>query len=263
MLLGEPQRTPYDLNFALLGIPVRIVPWFWVVALLLHGSSVPPGMTFIESFLLWAVAVLISIAVHELGHALAFRRFGISSHIVLYQFGGMAISDGQIWGAQGGRSLHPRQHIFVSAAGPAAGFVLAAIIIGLLVAAGKHVPMPFGFIAEMMPALDGDLLPPSADVFVWHMLWVNIGWGLVNLLPVYPLDGGQIARELFLMYGRREPIQRSLMLSTVAAGGLAVFGLLHERVFLALMFGFLAYSSYQALQAYNGRGGFGGGGRPW
>ena len=209
---------------------------------------------------------MVSITIHELGHAMAFRQFGISAHIVLYHFGGIAVSDGQIWGAQGGRSLHPRQHIFVSAAGPVTQLVLAAIIVGSLVAAGMQVPMPIGFIATMLPTQDGTPLPLSAHVFVWNLLWVNIGWGLVNLLPVYPLDGGQIARELFLLYDRREPIQRSLMLSIVTAGGLAVFGLMHERVFIGIMFGILAYSSYQTLQAYSGRGGFGGyggGGRPW
>ena len=37
----------------------------------------------------------------------------------------------------------------------------------------------------------------TLNTAIWDMLWVNIYWGLVNLLPVYPLDGGQIARELF------------------------------------------------------------------
>ena len=74
MLLGEPARTPYDLHFRLLGFPIRIHPAFWIVALLMgfYGGDNEP-----LTVLAFMVAVLVSIIVHELGHALMFRRYRI------------------------------------------------------------------------------------------------------------------------------------------------------------------------------------------
>jgi membrane-associated protease RseP (regulator of RpoE activity) len=90
----------------------------------------------------------------------------------------------------------------------------------------------------------------AANVAVHHFLYVNIMWGLVNLLPIYPLDGGQIARELFTLGGARRGIVLSLQLSVAAAALVAVYAITQESLFLCLMFGFLAFGSYQALTAY-------------
>jgi len=87
--------------------------------------------------------------------------------------------------------------------------------------------------------------------------------GLVNLLPVYPLDGGQIAREIFTAFNAQEGIRNSLTLSIFTGGGVALYAIMHREWFIAIMFGLLAYSSYTTLQAYSGRGGGFGGGRPW
>ena len=105
MLVGEPARTPYDLNFSAFGFPVRIAPWFWLAALLL-GSNVTTweirGGRSAEWDLVWILAMFLSILIHELGHAFAYRHFGKSSHILLYQFGGLAIADanGSSWGGR-------------------------------------------------------------------------------------------------------------------------------------------------------------------
>ena len=57
------------------------------------------------------------------------------------------------------------------------------------------------------------------------IFFVSVMWGMVNLLPIYPLDGGQIAREIFLKLDPREGIRASLCLSIVAAVAMAVLGL--------------------------------------
>jgi len=90
---------------------------------------------------------------------------------------------------------------------------------------------------------------------IQQLLFINVLWGIVNLLPVYPLDGGQIAREVLVAVNPRAGIQQSLMLSALTATALAVVGLaLWKSPFVTLLFGYLAYSSYMALQAYNRRG---------
>ncbi|MFM8704007.1 MAG: peptidase, partial [Planctomycetia bacterium] len=93
MFLGEPQPTPADLRFSLLGIPVRVSGWFWVAAVLLgwnlcQGLAEGDQRALLRYLAAWVGVVLVSLLVHEMGHALAFRRFGQSAHVILYHFGG-------------------------------------------------------------------------------------------------------------------------------------------------------------------------------
>ena len=93
-------------------------------------------------------------------------------------------------------------------------------------------------------------------------------WGALNLLPIYPLDGGKISRELLLLFDSRDGIRQSLILSMIVAAGLAIFVLARTVDFQNLrsidfrdllvpaFFGYLAYSSYQTLQSYTSQ-------RPW
>ena len=107
------------------------------------------------------------------------------------------------------------------------------------------------------------ILPsPLLVTFISHLLFVSIFWALLNLVPVYPLDGGQITRELFLLSGSGRAIQHSLILSIAVAVGISLWGFLYWGMLMGVMFLLLAYSSYTTLQRYTGRGGFGGG-RPW
>lgn len=249
MLLGEPPRTPWDLHFSLLGIPVRVHPFFWVVALLLGFGGRPQ----LIHLLVWVVAVFLAILVHELGHAMVMRAYGFLPSITLYGLGGLAsYGPGR---AHGSRGTGTWGQILISAAGPGAGFLLAAVIAALLVVLGPGVQilligkfLPYVFVADTV----------GSEVFtrfIQYVLFVCVFWGFINLLPVYPLDGGQIARELLLRVNPRDGIRQSLILSIVTGVAVAVIALvtLHD-VFIAVMFGFLAYFSYAALQAYRGRG---------
>jgi Zn-dependent protease len=316
VLLGEPARTEYDWNFQLLGIPIRVSPWFWALAALLGLQATSNDFPLL---LMWVLAVLLSIVVHELGHSLCFRYYRIHSHIVLYHFGGLAIPDSfQASMGYGGRS-RPGQQLAIAAAGPAAQLGLALLVIVLLRLGGYT----DGFVSNYVPPSwtadpvqeahviweaieedkredqstpqsetigtlpekyqqrwrladhDGDqevtkrelyatVLIPSRELkwFVYFLLVVSILWALLNLMPVYPLDGGQIARELFLLSGSRQAIQHSLMLSIAVGVALGLWGLRGQQPFMGMMFLMLAYSSYTTLQQYTGRGGFGGG-NPW
>jgi Zn-dependent protease len=99
-------------------------------------------------------------------------------------------------------------------------------------------------------------------------LSINILWGLVNLLPVYPLDGGQIARTVMIDQDPGGGAIKSLWLSVFVGGGMAIYGgVMLRSFFIAIMFGMLAFQSYMAIQQMRGggfgRGGYGGGGKPW
>jgi len=243
--------SPYDVNFHIAGIPVRISPWFWLSTVLLGMGASRGGDP--QRLLLWVAACFASILIHELGHALAFRWHGVESRIVLYQFGGLAIPTGLGSGWNSRRSLTRSYAITVSAAGPLAQFAAASALMLGIHASGFSIPLG-GFVAEWLRLpVDRPLLAsPRLLDFSTFFLYVSVYWGLLNLLPVLPLDGGQIARELFLAFDRGHAIQHALMLSTITAGILAARGFLQNDLYFGMMFGMLAYSNFNALQAHSG-----------
>src|SRR5581483_11494851 len=88
----DPGYTPYDLNFSLFGISVRVSPWFWLVsAFFVWNVSIPLGLSFV---FLGVACTFVSILVHELGHVLMGKLFGSHGYIVLYSFGGLAVGSG-------------------------------------------------------------------------------------------------------------------------------------------------------------------------
>lgn len=268
MLLGEPQRTQGDLNFNLFRFPVRVSPFFWLAAVILgwNWAMTNNGIDG-KLLLIWVSAVFVSILLHELGHAFAFRYFGLSARVVLYHFGGLAVPDTHYspWGDN--RSKHPLSQAIISVAGPAVQLVLVGIIVGGLYVANHKIFFRIPFVAEPIVLGRGDPIPNFLLYAALDcLIYINLFWAMLNLFPVYPLDGGQIARELFLYFDVRDAIRNSLILSIVTAGTIAVFALTERRTFLAIMFGMLAYSSYMALTAHTGGGGYGGGyggRRPW
>lgn len=251
-LFQVPPPTRYDLRFSIAGIPVRVHPLFWLIALLFGFSANNLVYTF-----LWVLVVFVSILIHELGHAFAFRRYGLRSSIVLHFAGGLTVPESVSWGsAWANVALSPRQEIFISLAGPFAGFLFAAFVIGGVFAAGGSVATNWllGFIplpaAALLP-VGGAILSTLATL----LLFVNIFWGLINLVPVYPLDGGNVARYALLQYDPRDGVRKSLWVSTIAGGIMAVMGLVFfGSIYMALLFGFLAFQSYQSLQNRYGGG---------
>jgi Zn-dependent protease len=246
-LFQPPPPTRYDLNFRLAGFPVRVHPLFWLIAVLLGYSA--GNILYI---LVWVVVVFISILVHELGHALAFRRYGLSSQIVLHFAGGLTIPESTYWGNRWANvALGPNQNIFISLAGPIAGFLFAALVIlGVILTGGSVITTRLlGFIP--VPALaslpfGGALL----SLFATSLLWVNIFWGFINLLPVYPLDGGSVTRNILIQTDPAGGVRKSLWVSVIAGAVIAIAAFFFlGSLYMALLFGFLAFQSYQSLQA--------------
>ena len=246
MILAEPPPTQGDLHFRLFGFPVRVHPFFWLVCLImgLRGDSTPPA-----EVVAWLIAVFVSIIVHELGHAFLQRRYGGNPRIVLHGFGGLAIC--------GDCDRSPRSQILISLAGPMAGFLFAALLLLILTIGGYQVGFTTGD-----PQIAGYSLPLLGVKFYWealnsmhlnnmvgNLMQINIMWGVINLLPIYPLDGGQISREVCQLSDPRQGLILSLRISMIAAIAMAIVGL-SWGLFTVIMFGYLAYSSYKTLEAY-------------
>ena len=245
MLLQSPPPTRYDLRFTIAGIPVRVHPLFWLLTLLLGATGD------LISLLVWVLVVFVSILVHELGHAFTMRYFGQSSHIVLHFAGGLAIPDSVQWGSRWANvALGPNQYILISLAGPFAGFLLAGLtILGVLISGGSvGTTWLFGLIPLPLTAVlpfGGRVL----GVLVTILLWVNIFWGLINLLPVFPLDGGNVARNILIQYDPLNGVRKSLWVSVITGGLIALAALVFlQSIYMALLFGLLAFQSYQSLQ---------------
>jgi stage IV sporulation protein FB len=242
VLLNEPAPSQGDLHFRLLNIPVRVHPMFWLMGLILGSTgsqrSLPP-------IFVWIVAIFVSVLVHEMGHALAIRAKGVQPWITLYGMGGLTSHDG-------GR-FSPATQILVSLAGPVAGFVLAAIVLVAVKASGHSIEFIFGWPYIVAWLFDGFANPTLSDL-VRDLLFVNIWWGLLNLLPILPLDGGRITNEVLNICHPQGALRTALVISLVVATMMAVSGLTHRPadLFRIVLFGSLAYGNYQTLAMYRG-----------
>lgn len=222
-MLSNPTPTPFDLNFSLFGIPVRVHPMFWLLTLAMGWNPEHPNL-----MIIWTVCVFVSILIHELGHALTAQAFGWPPEIVLYGMGGLAIFHAN-W------KRTTLKMVLVLLAGPGAGFLLfAAVIVGLFTA--------------QLNGWDYAEAPENLRQAIFDLGFINLFWGLVNLLPVYPLDGGQITRELLIRYMPRRGVEYSLK-STMVVGGLVAIAFFRlGQPMAAMLFALLAVESYLALQ---------------
>lgn len=212
------------LGFAVLGVPVHVdVSFFLLVGLI--GAQRLSGRAGFAGFASWVVAVFVSILVHELAHAIAFRRFRLQPSITLYAMGGLTQASGRLtWG----RSL------VTSLAGPLVGLGFG-MLVWLSSSAGlwSHASL-------------------FEDVLYGDLLYVNIVWGLVNLLPLHPLDGGQ-SLEAVLHLARVPGAARKVSITSIVVAGAGVlYGLYVGEAFLALLAGWLGWSNVQRLGALRG-----------
>jgi stage IV sporulation protein FB len=222
------EPTPVDLQFRLGRIPVRVHPGFWLVGVLGGWQPDDLRLTFI-----WVACLFVSILIHELGHALTAEAFGWPSEILLYHFGGLAFS-------QRYRGNTPWRSIAVSLAGPFAGFAFFGLIYGVV---------------KFWPGSK-----QHWDTYVWYaiaqLIFINLWWGIVNLAPVLPLDGGRVCESLREWLRIRNFEFRTAQIGLVV-GGLITWYFLsrdgsHYR-FAGLLFLFLTLQNFSAVQQIRGR----------
>jgi Zn-dependent protease len=208
-----------SIEFRLFRIPIRIHLWFWLMALWLWTLNSDEGWA---GLLIWVAVVFQGILMHELGHALVGRAFGRQPRIELIALGGLT------WWEQR-EPMSPGRNLLVSAAGPAVGIFIGSLALVLMDA--LRVP------------------DPSLARYTFRsLIFVNLGWGLLNLLPVLPLDGGNIVASVMELLA---PSRGRLLACYVSFG---VIGLLFavtvtfKQYPATILLFLLAFSTYQAFR---------------
>jgi stage IV sporulation protein FB len=245
---GSPTLGPVaKAHFRIFGTPIRVEPFFIVVAALFGIRIEPLWVVFA-----WVGIVFVAVLVHELGHAMTYRLLGQRSAIVLHGFGGFTVATGG-----GRRVLSKPKSVAVSVSGSVVQLLLIGLPAWLLWRSDWYEMERFEW------ALSG------AEGFSWvpiiyYTQFVGIWWAVFNLLPIRPLDGGHVAETLF-------GFQNACKIS-IGAAVVAAFIAFRQTTFgfIALIyFGLFAYMNYRDLQAdrnesfeVDAPAGGGGAGRP-
>jgi Zn-dependent protease len=214
--LGSVGKTPIDIDFS-----------FFILLGLFVALNYDEQRG-IQYALIWIPILFVSVLIHELAHAAAIAGLGFgSSHIVLGGMGGVTINQ---------RRAEAWQDFIISVAGPVSSFILAALCYFLQRADVVHTD-------KML------------QVLVPWMIYANVFWGLFNLIPVPPLDGGHATREFFRMFlSERTAFVISIWIAMIAGAVVVVIALKIRWYFPALYIGWFVYLAFQQWQYFREHG---------
>ncbi|MFT5585430.1 MAG: Zn-dependent protease [Cognaticolwellia sp.] len=188
-----PCQEPGLTLLTLRGIPIRLHRSFLLLGTLYVGMETwTGGRSGAINAIVLALMLFSCVALHELGHAMMARRYGLNTRdITLYPFGGIARLEG--------RPKPGWPEAAIAAAGPGVNIALAILALPL---AYFELPLARGFVL------------------------VNLLMGVLNLLPAFPMDGGRVLRSLLtLRSDEQTATQQSLVLSRILAALLVVGGI--------------------------------------
>ena len=205
------------------GIGVYVHWSFLLLPTLVGWSAMDDGVGAALTAILFVLAVFGCIVLHELGHALAARRFGIPTRdITLLPIGGVA--------RLARMPRNPWQELVIALAGPLVNVVIAvAVTIGLQLNGGFH------------HLLDTDVLAGS---FLEQLVRTNVALVVFNLIPAFPMDGGRVLRSL-LAFGLPylHATQIAAGIGQTLALGLGLLGLFAGQLTLVLLAGFVFFAA--------------------
>lgn len=198
-------------------IPVRIHPLFLGLIAAIGWMSSQS----LQHTIVWAAVITLSVLVHEFGHALTALKFGQTVMVELFGLGGVTYRKGP--------PLKAWQNFVIVMNGPLAGFSLFAVAY---------------LFRKFLGYQPSNLFLYALDV----TMLVNLFWTLVNLLPVYPLDGGHLFRILMEgMFGFKG-VKVALFLSTLFGLGLGIFFFYTNFWVAGALFFMFTFESFQGFQ---------------
>lgn len=205
------------IRFSIFGIPVEVQPFFWLSLVILGGSNGADTPAALFQIILFVLAGFVSILTHELGHALTARAFGANTSITLQMFGGYA--------SYSGVRMSRLKGFLITAAGP-----VIQITLGLLIF----------LLFKVIPRMS-----ENGFYFLDMLMFISFFWAILNLLPVLPLDGGQMLNALL----GPDRIKITLWVTIIVGVslGLLMFFKTHSILF-PLFLGQYAWQAYQLLK---------------
>lgn len=220
-----PTRDGSFRLFQFSGIDVYL-HWSWFVV----GAYEINTRSAEYSSLTWNIAEYLSlfliVLMHEFGHSLACRQVGgQASQIVLWPLGGVAFVS---------PPMRPGATLWSIAAGPLVNVALTPMLLGLYWAMGS-----FGW----------DQAHPDTYSLLSAVLFINTALLIFNMLPIYPLDGGQILRSLlWFVLGRNKSLLIATMIGLVGGAGLLTFAAVTGSIWIVVMAAFLLWQCWSAFQ---------------
>ncbi len=202
-------------------IPIAIHPFFWITALLIgffnSGGS-------IVGTLVWVGVIFVSVLIHELGHASTALFFGLKPRIDLVALGGLTTHRAQ--------NLPYLKQFFIVLNGPLFGFGLFLIAWGLL----------------KLPVF----ATGTANGVITLFYWVNLVWTVLNLVPVMPLDGGQLLRVTLEGFFGAKGFKYTLIVGMATAGILSLAFFFYQNFLIGALFFLFAYQSFDLFRNMRG-----------
>ena len=211
--------------FRFSGIDV-FLHWSWFLVAVYEIQSRAGSYSSVLWNILEYVALFVIVLTHEFGHALACRQVGgRANQILLWPFGGVAYVD---------PPPRPGATLWSITAGPLVNVALAPILYGLY-----------------LFALSAGWAHSMRDVFllITSVLWIDIGLLIFNILPIYPLDGGQMLRSLlWFVLGRARSLLVATVLGLIGIAGFIVLAVVRQELWLGLISVYLMMSCWGGLR---------------
>lgn len=207
------------LQFRLFGIPISVHVTFLFIAVL--GMSTYRGV----DIAIWTAAAFVSILLHEMGHALTARAFGaVGVEVTLYGLGGVTRY------SHGSEMSNGRSFV-ISAAGSTAGIVVGGTVLLL----GRN------------GVFNG--ASPEMVVFLNSFVFTALVWGVLNWVPIVPLDGGHMVRHLVGMVNEPKAPLISQIVTWISVAIIVPWALLNGYQFAAIIVVMFAASGFREFRA--------------
>lgn len=192
---------------------------FFILVIFFVAINYNPDLGF-HFALLWVPIIFVSVLIHEIAHAAAFGALGFGpSRIVLTGMGGVTFNDS--------RDVRPWQDVVISIAGPASSFVL---MFAAAYFRGTELGQTDRMLAELLP----------------RMVLANFFWGMFNLIPLHPLDGGHATRSFFRMFlDERRSFTIATWIGLIAGAGVIAWAISNRMFFLGIYVAFFMYMAWQ------------------